>query len=166
MHKYKLKILISILVINTLIAKTPKDLNHIPHAIWDSEKSNIGTAKIWFQDWSDYERLHISAIKDSFDFEPHPYAVTTFEKKYKNAIPYKGSNYIQLIGNITWKNDQNWEEGQLNNFDWLVDRDQNWTYRNKTLSGSAMIDSGKLHLNIKDVNELIIELKAEFRPYK
>ena len=166
MYKYKLKILIGISVINILIAKNPKELNHIPHTVWDSEKSNIGIATIWFQDWSEYERLHISSVKDSFNFEPHPYAVTTFEKKYKNAIPYEGSNYIQLLGNIDWKNDQNWEDGHINNFDWLVDRDQNWTYRNKTLSGSAMIDSGKLHLAIRYENELIIELKAESRPYK
>jgi len=166
MYKYKLKILISTLALSILIAKDPKDLSQIPHTVWDSEESNIGNAKIWFQDWSNYERLHIRSVKDSFNFEPHPYAVTTFEKKYKNAIPYKGSNYIQLLGNIDWEKNQNWEEGHINNFNWLVDRDQNWTYRNKTLSGSAMIDSGKLHLTIRYENELIIELKAESRPYK
>ncbi len=166
MKIYKFILFFSLLSMNILISKSPKGLNQIPHSVWDSEESNIGIANVWFQNWTDYERLHICSVTDSFNFEPHPYAVTTFEKKYKNAIPYKGSNHIQLLGNIEWKNDQNWEEGHINKFDWLVNRDQNWTYYNKTLSGSAMIESGKLHLTIEDANEVLIKMKAGSRPYK
>ena len=157
MKIYKFILLISILSINMLVSKSPNGLNQIPHYVWDSEESNIGIANVWFQNWTDYERLHISSVTDSFN---------TFEKKYKNAIPYKGSNHIQLLGNIEWKNGQNWEEGHVNEFDWLVNRDQNWTYYNKTLSGSAMIESGKLHLTIEDANEVLIKMKAGSRPYK
>lgn len=166
MNNYKIIMLICILMTCFISAKSPTDLNHIPHYVWDSEESSIGIASVWFQNWTDYQRLHISSVTDSFDFEPHPYAVTTFKKKYRNAIPYKGSNHTLLIGNIEWKDSQNWEEGHVNEFNWLVNRDQNWTYLNKTLSGSAMIDSGKLHLTVKDIDEIVIKLKAGSRPYK
>ena len=51
-------------------------------------------------------------------------------------------------------------------FKWYVDRDQNWTYTNKTLSGKAKISQNKLHLTIKDYDDVIIDVISRYRKYK
>ena len=47
-----------------------------------------------------------------------------------------------------------------------MDRDQNWTYTNKTLSGEAKISQNKLHLTIKDYDNVIIDVISRYRKYK
>ena len=140
--------------------------NKLPHYVWDSDSSNVGQTEIWFQDWTDYTRLFIKSIKDSSSIERHPYAKTDYDKEYFNAREYKKPNYIQLLGNIEWNNKQNWSENYLNSFEWSVDRDQNWNYNNKKLSGSAKIINGRLHLQIKDYDQIIIDTISKYRKYK
>ena len=165
--KYYLKRpLILIFVCNLLFAKTNTSTELIPHYVWDSDSSNIGPAQVWFQDWTDYTRLFIKSIPDTSIVEKHPYAKTDFKKTYMNANEYKIPNYKQLLGNINWKEIQSWEEGHSNNFEWFIDRDQNWTYTNKILNGSAKILNNKLHLQIKDYNKVIIDLVLRYRKYK
>ena len=138
----------------------------IPHPVWDSDSSNIGQAEIWFQDWTDYTRLLIKSIKDSSSLEKHPYAKTDYEKEYLNAKNYVKPNYVQLLGNIKWTADQNWSENQLNNFEWHIDRDQNWEYTNKILNGNAKIVNNKLYLQILDHDNKIIDVICRYRKYK
>ena len=140
--------------------------NAIPHYVWDSDSSNVGQTEIWFQDWTDYTRLFVKSIKDTSSIEKHPYAKTDFKDEYKNAREYKKPNYIQLLGNIQWIEPQNWSEDNVNTFKWYVDRDQNWTYANKTLSGEAKISQNKLHLTIKDYDNVIIDVVSRHRKYK
>ena len=73
---------------------------------------------------------------------------------------------IQLLGNIKWTDKQNWSDNYSNSFDWYVDRDQNWSYNNKKLSGSAKILNGKLYLQIKDYDDIIIDTISRYREYK
>jgi len=138
----------------------------IPHPVWDSDSSNIGQTEIWFQDWTDYTRLLIKSIKDSSSIDKHPYAKTDYEKEYLNAKDYIKPNHVQLLGNIKWATDQNWSDNQSNNFEWHIDRDQNWKYNNKSLSGSAKIVNNKLHLQIKDYDNVIIDTICRYRKYK
>ena len=138
----------------------------MPHYVWDSDSSNVGRTEIWFQDWTDYTRLFIKSIKDSSSIEKHPYAKTDYDKEYLNAKEYVKPNYIQLLGNIKWLGEQNWSENYVNNFEWQVDRDQNWYYTNKKLSGSARIMNDKLYLQIKDYDNIIIDTVSRFRKYK
>ena len=140
--------------------------NAIPHYVWDSDSSNVGQTEIWFQDWTDYTRLFVKSIRDTSSIEKHPYAKTDFKDGYKNAREYKKPNYIQLLGNIKWIEPQNWSEDNVNSFTWYVDRDQNWTYTNKTLSGEAKISQNKLHLTIKDYDNVIIDVVSRYRKYK
>ena len=140
--------------------------NSIPHYVWDSDSSNVGQTEIWFQDWTDYTRLFVKSIRDTSSIEKHPYAKTDYKDEYKNAREYQKPNYIQLLGNIKWLGEQNWSENYSNSFDWYVDRDQNWYYNNKKLSGSAKILNGKLHLQIKDYDDIIIDTVSRYRKYK
>ena len=138
----------------------------MPHYVWDSDSSNVGQTEIWFQDWTDYTRLFIKSIKDSSSIKKHPYAKTDYDKEYLNAKEYVKPNYIQLLGNIKWLGEQNWSENYLNNFEWQVNRDQNWYYINKKLSGSAKIMNDKLYLQIKDYDDIIIDTISRYRKYK
>ena len=112
------------------------------------------------------QRLFVKSIKDTSSIEKHPYAKTDFKDEYKNAREYQKPNYIQLLGNIQWIEPQNWSENNVNTFKWYVDRDQNWTYTNKTLSGEAKISRNKLHLTIKDYDNVIIDVVSRYRKYK
>ena len=140
--------------------------NAIPHYVWDSDSSNVGQTEIWFQDWTDYTRLFVKSIKDTSSIEKHPYAKTDYKSEYKNARSYEKPNYIQLLGNIQWTGPQNWSDNNVNTFKWHVDRDQNWIYTNKTLSGEAKISQNKLHLTIKDYDDVIIDVISRYRKYK
>ena len=143
-----------------------QNYNSIPHSVWDSDSSNIGRAEIWFQDWTDYTRLFVKSVKDTVTYKRHAYAKTDFTEQYKNAKDLNKLQYLQLLGNIVWTKPQNWEDGNTNEFKWHVDRDQNWMYINKKLTGSAKIKSGRLHLTIKDYNETIIDVVSRKRKYK
>ena len=152
--------------ISVLFAKDNYDNNKMPHYVWDSDSSNVGQTEIWFQDWTDYTRLFIKSINGSSAIEKHPYAKTDYDKEYLNANEYQKPNYIQLLGNIQWIEPQNWSENNVNTFKWYVDRDQNWIYTNKTLSGEAKISQNKLHLTIKDYDNVIIDVVSRYRKYK
>ena len=104
--------------------------------------------------------------KDTSIVEKHPYAKTDYKKSHLNARNYYKLNYVQLLGNINWLKSQDWSEGVSNDFEWNIDRDQNWYYKNKKLIGSAKIQSGILYLVIKDYNQTIIELEAKARKFK
>ena len=160
--------LLLLLMLSANLVFTENDYGNdkMPHYVWDSDSSNVGQTEIWFQDWTDYTRLFIKSIKDSSSIERHPYAKTDYDKEYLNAKEYQKPNYIQLLGNIKWTDKQNWSENYSNNFEWHVDRDQNWYYNNKKLSGKAMITNGKLHLQIKDYDEVIIDTISRYRKYK
>jgi len=143
-----------------------KEKSVIPYRVWDSDTCNIGQAEVWFQNWVDYTRLFIKSIKDTSIINKHPYAKTDFKKSYLNAKDFTKLNYVQLLGNIKWFENQNWSDGKINQFEWHIDRDQNWYYKNKKLIGSAKIQSDTLYLVIKDYNQTIIELKAKARKFK
>ena len=161
------KLLFYILIFNVLIfAENNYNDGKIPHSVWDSDSSNVGQTEIWFQDWTDYTRLFIKSINGSSSIKRHPYAKTDYDQEYLNAKEYQKPNYIQLLGNIKWLGEQNWSENYSNSFDWYVDRDQNWYYNNKKLSGSAKILNGKLHLQIKDYEDIIIDTISRYRKYK
>ena len=164
----KLNKLLLLLVISADMVFSENDygIDKMPHYVWDSDSSNVGQTEIWFQDWTDYTRLFIKSIKDSISVERHPYGKTDFDKEYLNAREYQKPNYIQLLGNIKWLGEQNWSENYVNNFEWHVDRDQNWYYTNKNLSGSAKIMNDKLYLQIKDYDKIIIDTVSRFRKYK
>ena len=138
------QLLLLIFLSNQVFAENDYGIEKMPHYVWDSDSSNVGQTEIWFQDWTDYTRLFIKSIKDSSSIDKHPYAKTDYDKEYLNAKEYQKPNYIQLLGNIKWTNKQNWSENNSNSFEWYVDRDQNWYYNNKKLSGSAKILKGKL----------------------
>jgi hypothetical protein len=165
MKLYK-QLLLLTFFINVLFAKDNYGNDEMPHYVWDSDSSNVGQTEIWFQDWTDYTRLFIKSINGSSSIEKHPYGKTDYGKEYLNAKDYVKPNYIQLLGNIKWSTNQNWSENQLNSFEWYVDRDQNWTYNNKVLSGSAKIIDDKLHLKIKEYDEIIIDTICSYRKYK
>lgn len=142
------------------------DPKNIPHYVWDSDSSNIGPAVIWFQDWTDYTRLFIKSTNGSELIEKHPYAKTDFETEYLNAKEITKPTFIQLLGNIEWTNEQNWSDNNVNSFNWAVDRDQNWTYKDMDLSGTAKMVKGKLHLTIKNYDKVIIDIISGYRKYK
>ena len=160
------QLLLLIFFSNQIFAENDYGIEKMPHYVWDSDSSNVGQTEIWFQDWTDYTRLFIKSIKDSSSIDKHPYAKTDYEKEYLNAKEYQKPNYIQLLGNINWTNKQNWSENYSNSFEWYVDRDQNWYYNNKKLSGSAKILKGKLYLQIKDYDDIIIDTVSRYRKYK
>ena len=167
MRKHYLNIILILFFINyPIFAESKNMVENIPHYVWDSDSSNIGHTEIWFQDWTDYMRLFIKSVKDSSTIEKHPYAKTDFQKTYLNAKEYKNPNYIQLLGNINWTHPQNWSDGQNNDFEWLINRDQNWKYIDKRLTGSAKILNGKLYLRIRDYNDVIIDIVSQYRKYK
>ena len=160
------QLLLLIFLSNQVFAENDYGIEKMPHYVWDSDSSNVGQTVIWFQDWTDYTRLFIKSIKDSSSIDKHPYAKTDYDKEYLNAKEYQKPNYIQLLGNINWTNKQNWSENYSNSFEWYVDRDQNWYYNNKKLSGSAKILKGKLYLQIKDYDDIIIDTVSRYRKYK
>jgi len=162
----KIIIIISICLTTISHAEDKSDFKSIPHYVWDSDSSNIGPTEIWFQDWTDYMRLFIKSTNGSMLIEKHPYAKTDYETGYLNAKDLSKPTYIQLLGNIEWTDGQNWSENNVNKFEWMVDRDQNWTYKDENLSGSAKILKGKLHLRIKDYDKIIIDVISEYRKYK
>ena len=166
MKKYFILIIALSLVQGFADAKENSGYSSIPHAVWDSDSSNVGRTEIWFQDWTDYTRLFVKSVKDTVTYKRHAYAKTDFKKQYKNAKDLNKLQYLQLLGNIVWTKPQNWEDGNTNEFEWHVDRDQNWMYINKKLTGSAKIKSGRLHLTIKDYNETIIDVVSRKRKYK
>tara|TARA_Y100000591_G_scaffold243967_1_gene214793 strand:- start:49 stop:615 length:567 start_codon:yes stop_codon:yes gene_type:complete len=166
MKKCFILIIASLLIQNFAGAKESSGYNSIPHAVWDSDSSNIGRAEIWFQNWTDYTRLFVKSIEDTVTYKRHAYAKTDFKKQYKNAKDLKKLQYLQLLGNIVWTKPQNWEDGNMNEFEWHVDRDQSWTYTNKKLSGYAKVKSGKLHLTIRDYDNTIIDIVSRKRKYK
>jgi len=160
-------IIIILLLLATLLrAEEKSDFKTIPHYVWDSDSSNIGPTEIWFQDWTDYIRLFIKSTNGSMLIEKHPYAKNDFETDYLNARDLTKPTYIQLLGNIEWTAGQDWSDNNINTFNWIVDRDQNWTYKDKKLSGSAKISNGKLHLRIKDYDKVIIDVISGYRKYK
>ena len=159
-------LLFSAILINLGFAENKYKNDKMPHHVWDSDSSNVGQTEIWFQDWTEYTRLFIKSIKDSSTIEKHPYGKTDYDKGYLNAKDYAKPNYVQLLGNIKWLGKQNWSENHLNNFEWQVDRDQNWYYTNKKLFGSAKIMNEKLYLQIKDYDDIIIDTVSRFRKYK
>ncbi|MFL3013114.1 MAG: hypothetical protein ACJZ19_00935 [Candidatus Neomarinimicrobiota bacterium] len=161
-----LLILIFILSPIFIFSEDDYGTNKLPHYVWDSDSSNVGQTEIWFQDWTDYTRLFIKSIKDSSSIEKHPYAKTDFNKEYLNAKEYQKPNYIQLLGNIKWNDKQNWSDNYSNTFEWYVDRDQNWYYSNKKLSGNARITNGKLYLQVRDYDKIIIDTISRYRKYK
>ena len=165
MKLYK-QLLLLTFFINVLFAKDNYGNDEMPHYVWDSDSSNVGQTEIWFQDWTDYTRLFIKSINGSSSIEKHPYGKTDYDKGYLNAKDYAKPNYVQLLGNIKWLGKQNWSENHLNNFEWQVDRDQNWYYINKKLFGSAKIMNDKLYLQIKDYDDIIIDTVSRFRKYK
>ena len=69
---------------------------------------------------------------------------------------------MKLLGNIKWTSNQNWSENYSNSFDWYVDRDQNWYYNNKKLSGSAKILNGKLVIRVGGGYMIIEEFIATY----
>ena len=160
------QLLLLIFFSNQVFAENDYGIEKMPHYVWDSDSSNIGQTEIWFQDWTDYTRLFIKSIKDSSSVEKHPYAKTDFNKEYLNAKEYQKPNYIQLLGNIKWNSKQNWSDNYSNSFEWYVDRDQNWYYSNKKLSGNAMIKNDKLYLQVRDYDEIIIDTISRYRKYK
>ena len=160
------QLLLLIFFSNQIFAENDYGIEKMPHYVWDSDSSNVGQTEIWFQDWTDYTRLFIKSIKDSSSIDKHPYAKTDYDKEYLNAKEYQKPNYIQLLGNIKWTNKQNWSENYSNSFEWYVDRDQNWYYNNKKLSGSAKILKGKLYLQIIDYDDIIIDTVSRYRKYK
>ena len=85
-----------------------KEKSVIPYRVWDSDTCNIGQAEVWFQNWVDYTRLFIKSIKDTSIINKHPYAKTDFKKSYLNAKDFTKLNYVQLLGNIKWFENQNW----------------------------------------------------------
>jgi len=160
------QLLLLIFFSNQIFAENDYGIEKMPHYVWDSDSSNVGQTEIWFQDWTDYTRLFIKSIKDSSSIDKHPYAKTDYDKEYLNAKEYQKPNYIQLLGNIKWTNKQNWSENYSNSFEWYVDRDQNWHYNNKKLSGNAKILKGNLYLQIKDYDDIIIDTVSRYRKYK
>ena len=166
MKNYIITFLAMIFVHHFVNAKENQNYSSIPHAVWDSDSSNIGRAEIWFQDWTDYTRLFIKSVKNTVTYKRHAYAKTDFKEQYKNAKDLSKLQYLQLLGNISWSKPQNWKDGNTNEFEWYVDRDQNWIYKNKKLTGYAKIKSGRLHLTIKDYNDTIIDVVSRKRKYK
>ena len=166
MKNYIIKLLAVLFILNLVPAKENQKYNSIPYAVWDSDSSNIGRAEIWFQDWTDYTRLFVKSVKDTVTYKRHAYAKTDFKEQYKNAKDLSKLQYLQLLGNISWSKPQNWKDGNTNEFEWYVDRDQNWIYKNKKLTGYAKIISGRLHLTIKDYNDTIIDVVSRKRKYK
>ena len=162
-----IKTIITFIYLATLLnAEDKSDYKNIPHYVWDSDSSNIGPAEIWFQDWTDYMRLFIKSTSGTVLIEKHPYAKTDFEKNYSNAKDLTKPTFTQLLGNIEWTGEQDWSDSKINTFNWAVDRDQNWTYKDKRLSGSAKVVNDKLHLKIKDYDTIIIDVISRYRKYK
>ena len=159
-------IIITLCLVSFCYSEENIDPKNIPHYVWDSDSSNIGPAVIWFQDWTDYTRLFIKSTNGSELIEKHPYAKTDFETEYLNAKEITKPTFIQLLGNIEWTNEQNWSDNSINLFNWAVDRDQNWTYKDMDLSGTAKMVKGKLHLTIKNYDKVIIDIISGYRKYK
>ncbi len=159
-------LLIIINMLNFIYSSDNTSTQKIPYSVWDSDSSNIGPTEVWFQDWVDYTRLFIKSVNDTVEIDKHPYSKTDFKKTYLNDRPIKKPTYIQLLGNVIWKEPQNWKNGVVNKFKWHIDRDQNWKYINTTLDGSAKIVNKKLYLKITDYDKVIIDTKSRIRKYK
>jgi len=135
-------------MLNFIYSSDNTSTQKIPYSVWDSDSSNIGPTEVWFQDWVDYTRLFIKSVNDTVEIDKHPYSKTDFKKTYLNDKPIKKPTYIQLLGNVIWKEPQNWK------------------YINTTLDGSAKIVNEKLHLKITDYDKVIIDTKSRIRKYK
>ena len=142
--KTNLKILIAInILLSVLYSGDYTSIQKIPYSVWDSDSSNIGPTEIWFQDWVDYTRLFIKSVNGTATIDKHLYSKTDFKQTYLNDRDIEKPTYIQMLGNITWEEKQNWQDGISNKFIWHVNRDQNWDYISSTLSGTAKIVNKK-----------------------
>jgi len=165
--KTYLKNLIAInILLSVLYSGDDTSIQKIPYSVWDSDSSNIGPTEIWFQDWVDYTRLFIKSVNGTTTIDKHPYSKTDFKQTYLNDREIEKPTYIQMLGNITWEEKQNWQDGISNKFIWHVDRDQNWDYISSALNGTAKIVNKKLYLKITDYDKVIIDTKSRIRKYK
>ena len=110
--------------------------------------------EIWFQNWTEYQRLFIKLYTDTVDVKPSQYATMRDDKAYLYPAEYKRVNIKQMIGNITWKGVPSWEDGILNQLSWRVDRSNPKIKLPVTFKGSAKLEGGRLYLNLnsKDIS--------------
>ena len=84
--------------------------------------SSTPKCEVWFQNWSDYTRLFVTIESETLEVNPSPYVT---EKKGKPNLMPKSYNKVQkqqLIGNLYWNENLNWDDGSNIQAMWEVDR--------------------------------------------
>ena len=123
---------------------------------WTS--AEIGHYSVWFQDWSDYTRLVVIENQDTVKIEPSKYAVRIQKKPHLYPKEFEIVIKRQMIGNINWIESPNWTNGVSNSFRWTVDRANPKINLPKSLTGTAKMIDGKLHLNISENSNQLFNL--------
>ena len=121
---------------------------------------------IWFQNWVDYERLFITHYVDTLNVEPSAYATETTGKPYLKPKTKSVIKTQQLIGNVTWKKPPKWDNGNKNEFTWIVDRANPKKSLPIVFQGSAEKENDKMKLNITLSDDPYLTLEARSLTYK
>ena len=78
--------------------------------------------EVWFQNWSDYTRLFVTIESETLEVNPSPYVTEKKGKPYLMPKSYDKVQKQQLIGNLYWDENLNWDDGSNIKAMWEVDR--------------------------------------------
>ena len=127
---------------------TESELNNT----WRSE--NDSKYRVWFQNWSGYTRLFVTINEDTLSVEANKYAVTNKEKPYLFPATFSQILKRQIIGNIDWEDNISWEDGHVNTFTYIVDRSNPKIALPVKFEGIAVLENGKLRLELISSRDL------------
>tara|TARA_B100001175_G_C19463856_1_gene617968 strand:- start:942 stop:1424 length:483 start_codon:yes stop_codon:yes gene_type:complete len=98
----------------------PDVVNGLKSEKWISRSTP--KCEVWFQNWSNYTRLFITIESDTFEVNPSPYVTEKKGKPYLMPKSYNKVQKQQLIGNLYWDENLNWDDGSNIQAIWEVDR--------------------------------------------
>ena len=146
-----LKIFTYLIFIVQIFSK-PESGEGVLNDTWRSE--NNSKYKVWFQNWSSYTRLFITINEDTLSVQANKYAVTNKEKPYLFPATFSQILKRQIIGNIDWEDNISWEDGHLNTFTYIVDRSNPKIALPVKFEGIAVLENGKLRLELISSRDL------------
>ena len=98
----------------------PDTVNGLKSEKWIS--SSTPKCEVWFQNWSDYTRLFVTIESETLEVNPSPYVTEKKGKPYLMPKSYDKVQKQQLIGNLYWNENLNWDDGSNIQAVWEVDR--------------------------------------------
>ena len=153
----KLYIILLVFVINC--SSPSEEQNILISDKWISKEAP--RCDIWFQNWVEYDRLFITHYQDTIQVDPSPYVVELKEKPYLRPRSKKVVIKQQLIGNIIWRNTPTWENGVVNQFEWIVDRANPKKALPKEYQGSMVMENSMLKIEIEYNGQSYLSLSAD-----